>query len=207
MQIKSYPNLPNRTNLGQHSLLLNRNKTSLKKTLRYAYKFASIISPGSLKDMTLVSRAKANLVTKNNIYVKQSYVLLTWMTYIRETQAVKGAKKKKTKFIEDEDYSEEDNASTPSFFVHPSKNPRLTFLKAPMAHKTFSQEQFVNNSYNLTISFDNAFREQAEISNVNSSIYVALYLRNTCLPTETNLLFLKKLRMSITCKDNNFLQL
>ena len=129
------------------------------------------------------------------------------MTYIRETQAIKSVKKKKVTDTDEEDYSEEDHVSTPSFFVHPSKNPRLTFLKAPMAHKTFSQEQFVNNSYNLTISFDNAFREQAEINCVNSSLYVALYLRNTCLPTETNLLFLKKLRMSITCKDNNFLQL
>jgi len=174
----------------------------LRNSLRYTYKFASIISPGSLKDMTLVSRSKLNATGKNSIYVKQSYVLLTWMTYIRETQA--GGGSKKTKNSTD---AEEDNVSTPSFFVHPTKTTKLTYLKAPMAHKTFSQEQFVTKSYNLTISFNNVFREQSKINNVNNSLYTALYLRNTYLPTETNLLFLKKLRMSITCKDSQYMTL
>jgi hypothetical protein len=125
------------------------------------------------------------------------------MTYIRETQI--GASKKSNQNSTD---SEEDNAATtPSFFIHPPKKARLTFLKAPMAHKTFSQEQFVNKSYNLTISFNNTFRANSKITSVNNSLYVALYLRNTYLPTETNLLFLKKLRMSITCSDGNFMQL
>ena len=188
--------------LSKHRLFLDRSKSSLKKSLRYTYKFASIISPGSLKDMTLVSRAKSNSVLQNSIFVKQSYVLLTWMTYIRETQAGATAKKKQNPTD-----LEEDNVSTPSFFIHPPKQPRLTFLKAPMAHKTFSQEQFVNKSYNLTISFNNVFREHSKINSVNNSLYVALYLRNTYLPTETNLLFLKKLRMSITCSDMKFMQL
>ena len=186
--------------LARHSLYLNQRKSSLMKSLRYTYKFASIISPGSLKDMTLVSRPKSGSGSKNSIYVKQSYVLLTWMTYIRETQS-NGRSKKKTSD------SEEDNVSTPSFFVHPTKITRLTYLKAPMAHKTFSQEQFVTKSYNLTISFNNEFREQSKISSVNNSLYAALYLRNTYLPTETNLLFLKKLRMSITCKDGQYMTL
>ena len=189
----------NPSRLAKHNLFLNKNKYSLKKSLRYTYKFASIISPGSLKDMTLVSRSKVNPINKNNIYVKQSYVLLTWMTYIRETQS-------SSTHIALTD-SEEDNTLTPSFFVHPAKTTKLTFLKAPMAHKTFSQEQFVSKSYNLTISFNNVFRDQSKISSVNNSLYVALYLRNTYLPTETNLLFLKKLRMSITCSDKMFMTL
>ena len=191
--------------ISKHNLFLNQNKFSLKKSLRYTYKFASIISPGSLKDMTLASRPKNDSATspnKNNIYIKQSYVLLTWMTYIRETQNVTTAKKEKDLMD-----PEEDNVSTPAFFIHPPKRARLTYLKAPMAHKTFSQEQFVTKSYNLTISFNNVFREQAKIDSVNNSLYVALYLRNNYLPTETNLLFLKKLRMSITCKDERFMAL
>jgi hypothetical protein len=125
------------------------------------------------------------------------------MTYIRETQT--GTAKKSDQ--SSTDVEEDSSATTPSFFIHPPKQARLTFLKAPMAHKTFSQEQFVNKSYNLTISFNNTFRENAKITSVNNSLYVALYLRNTYLPTETNLLFLKKLRMSITCSDENFMQL
>jgi hypothetical protein len=189
----------NSSRLVRHSLYLNKNKSSLKKSLRYTYKFASIISPGSLKDMTLISRSKLTSTNNNSIYIKQSYVLLTWMTYIREAQ-------NSSTFKTPTD-SEEDSASTPSFFVHPSKTTKLTFLKAPMAHKTFSQEQFISKSYNLTISFNNVFRDQSKINSVNNSLYVALYLRNTYLPTETNLLFLKKLRMSITCKDERFMTL
>jgi hypothetical protein len=153
--------------------------------------------------MTLVSRAKTSSTARNNLYVKQSYVLLTWMTYIRETQI--GVTKKTVN--ESSDFEEDNTSTTPSFFIHPPKKARLTFLKAPMAHKTFSQEQFVNKSYNLTISFNNVFRENSKINSVNNSLYVALYLRNTYLPTETNLLFLKKLRMSITCSDGNFMQI
>jgi ribosomal protein S10 len=124
------------------------------------------------------------------------------MTYIREVQIDTTPKKEKD--ITD---LEEDNVSTPAFFIHPPKKTRLTYLKAPMAHKTFSQEQFVSKSYNLTISFNNVFREQSTINSVNNSLYVALYLRNNYLPTETNLLFLKKLRMSLTCKDARFMAL
>jgi hypothetical protein len=191
---------PNFRKLASHSLYLNQNKSTLTKSLRYSYKFASIISPGSLKDMTLVSRAQLTSTSSDSIYVKQSYILLTWMTYIRETHS-RGNQKKKDTSVD----SEEDNISTPSFFVYPTKTTKLTYLKAPMAHKTFSQEQFVAKSYSLSISFNNTFREQSTINSVNNSLYVALYLRNTYLPTETNLLFLKKLRMSLTCKDSKYM--
>ena len=203
MPLRQHNKALNTLKLVKHSLFLNQNKASLKKSLRYTYKFASIISPGSLKDMTLVSRAKTNLTNRNSLYIKQSYVLLTWMNYIREIQT-STTKKTNTDVI---DAEEDNNSITPSFFIHPPKKARLTFLKAPMAHKTFSQEQFVNKSYNLTISFNNVFRENSKINSVNNSLYVALYLRNTYLPTETNLLFLKKLRMSITCSDGNFMRL
>jgi ribosomal protein S10 len=151
--------------------------------------------------MTLVSRAKLNSINTNTIYVKQSYVLLTWMTYIRETHSSNVSQNVSTNELE------EDSLSTPSFFVHPPKKARLTFLKAPMAHKTFSQEQFINQSYNLTISFNSTFRKQANINTVNNSLYIALHLRNMLLPVETNLLFLKKQRTSITSNDKRFMTL
>jgi ribosomal protein S10 len=124
------------------------------------------------------------------------------MTYIKETQNRSSSKQDLLTLGADED-----DAVVPSFFVHPPKRSRLTFLKAPMAHKTFSQEQFMSKSYNLTISFNSSFRKQLNIKDVNNSLYIALYLRNTCLPTETNLLFLKKLRMSITSKDTKFMSI
>ena len=40
-----------------------------------------------------------------------------------------------------------------SFFIHPCSNYKVTTLKSPMAHKTFSQEQFIIKNYTLSISF------------------------------------------------------
>jgi len=186
--------------VGKHYLFLKKNKIKphLRKSLHYNFKFASIISPGSLKNMTLAGRP-SNPRSNNNLYIKQSYVLLTWMTYIREVQLTQTKKKKN----DDSD----DSAPTPAFFVYPKKTSKLTFLKAPMAHKTFSQEQFLNKSYQMSISFNTNFRNNSLINSVNNSIFVSLYLRNNYLPVETNLLFLKRLRMSITCKDSTFMKL
>ena len=149
-----------------------------------------------MKNMTLVSRT-APKSSNNSIYVKQSYVMLTWMAYIREIQV------KQKRKAGDEDSEE----LQPSFFVHPCKRSKLTFLKAPMAHKTFSQEQFITKTYTLSISFNNDFRNNSVIPGVNNSMFLALSLRQENLPFESNLIFLKKLRMSITCTDSHFMTL
>ena len=149
-----------------------------------------------MKNMSLVNRSLTS-TPRNNVYIKQSYVMLTWMAYIREVQVVQRRKA-----------SEEDSEEMqPSFFVHPCKRKRLTFLKAPMAHKTFSQEQFLSKFYTLSISFNNNFRNDSIVSGVNNSMFLALSLRQENLPFESNLIFLKKLRMSLTCKDGDFMML
>jgi hypothetical protein len=119
------------------------------------------------------------------------------MTYIREAQTTKQKKK------QDDDNSSDE--SQPSFFVHPCKRSRLTFLKAPMAHKTFSQEQFLNKYYTLSISFNNNFHKDSLVMGVNNSLFLALTLRQENLPFESNLMFLKKLRTSVTCGDARFM--
>ena len=50
---------------------------------------------------------------------------------------------------------EKNNAlkKTPSFFIHPFRNYKTTIIKAPMAHKTYSQEQFMIRYYRLSVSF------------------------------------------------------
>lgn len=176
---------------------LERKKQYIKNSLRYSFKFASIISPGSIKNMTLLGRSKR---PRNNVYVKQSYIMLTWMSYIRE-------KKEKTlgSPLPDDEMSKNDKQ--PSFFIYPHRRTRQTFLKAPMAHKTFSQEQFQYKFYTLGISFENTFRNESAINGVNNSLFMALLLRRDILPFESNLFFLKKLRVSVTCYDNNYMLL
>jgi len=52
--------------------LKNESKNMQKKKIRYSFKFASIISPGSIQNTTLLTSSYSN-----RIFIKQSYVLLT----------------------------------------------------------------------------------------------------------------------------------
>jgi hypothetical protein len=95
----------------------------------------------------------------------------------------------------------------PSFFIQPVKTTKFTLIKAPMAHKTFSQEQYVFKYYKLTISFKGVQSPDTLCNSVNDSLYYALSLRKSLLLFETNFFFLKKLSFNFTAKDNNFLLL
>ena len=67
---------------------VSKPKRYLKPELRYAFKFASIIPPSTLSNVTLLVNSNRNAL---KLQVKQSYIILTWMLYIREDV------KKKTK--------------------------------------------------------------------------------------------------------------
>lgn len=122
------------------------------------------------------------------------------MSYIRETQELLVSKSSQD--LEEYDL---DKSPVPCFFIYPKKRNRFTLLKAPMAHKTFSQEQFVSQFYQLSISFNNDFRKRATLPTANGLLFLALYIRSNQLPVETNLFFLKKLRVSLSGKDEIFM--
>ena len=74
-------------------------------------------------------------------------------------------------------YSEfDDNQKIPSFFIHKTSRLKTTKLKAPMAHKTFSQEQFLLKFYSLSISFHTNQNATSLPHSVNASIFIALKL-------------------------------
>ena len=105
-------------------------------------------------------------------------------------------------------YSEiNDNQKIPSFFIHKRKQNKTTKLKTPMAHKTFSQEQFTLRSYNLSISFKINHKDVQKISTVNSSIFVALTLRQNLAFFNTNLLFLKYVKLAYNSNDLKYMTL
>lgn len=189
------PNQSKTINSLSNRYKFKRSKQNIKNSFRYSFKFASIISPGSLKNMTLLSRQNSS----NRVYIKQSYILLAWMSYIRDSK-VKIAKTPDA----DSDLGQE---SHPCFFVFPCRTSKKTYLKAPMAHKTFSQEQFKTKFYSLSISFDNSFYKKSTTPGVNNSLFLALSMRNNNTPFESNLLFLKKMRMSITCNGPEYMSL
>ena len=105
-------------------------------------------------------------------------------------------------------YSElNDNQKTPSFFIHKRHQSKTTKLKTPMAHKTYSQEQFTLRSYDLSISFKSKYMTPRGVSSLNSSIFVALNLRQNSPFFNTNLLFLKYIKFAYPVQDQMYMTL
>ena len=133
--------------------------------------------------------------------VKQSYMILTWLSYLSKIGS--GEKYK----IED-DFDGDKKPSIPLFFVCPMKQAKLTTIKAPMAHKTFSQEQFRFRFYSFNISFNiNNSLEVSKIDSLNQSLCLALMIRSNFLNFSTNLMFVKRFRASLPVSDKRYLTL
>ena len=96
--------------------------------------------------------------------------------------------------------------ATPRFFIRPTIQSRFTQIKAPMAHKTFSQEQFSIKTYSLQISFTSKYwLEQHSVNSLSKSMFVATSLRKFIPFLETNLFFLKKITFNIYSNDPKYL--
>ena len=125
---------------------------------------------------------------KKKLLIKQSYLLLTWLLYVtNSTQSTQGPAKSKQ--------------FRPVIAIQPTKKTKYTFTKAPMAHKTFSQEQFIFKFYRFRVKFTTV---GSASMTVNESIFLLLRLRSTLPTIETNLLFLKKFHLGVLASDPNF---
>lgn len=128
-------------------------------------------------------------------------MILAWLVYLAKLGSHNTTKK-------DELLNNDKKFKIPLFFVCPMKQTRLTTLKAPMAHKTFSQEQFQFRFYTFSVSFNLQNNEKvSNINTLNKSLFVALLIRNNFINFSTNLLFLKKFQAMVPAKDMNFLKL
>jgi hypothetical protein len=159
-------------------------------SIRYTLRFASIITPATLANIRLLQTSSHDKVgSHNKVLVKQSYLLLTWLIYVQ------GA------------YSPAETSHVPSFFVQPVSQSKLTNLKTPMAHKTFSQEQFLFKKYILTVSFSHLNSPAHKINTINTSMFAALIMRAETPFFNTNLLFLKKFTLQLKSSDAKFFTL
>jgi hypothetical protein len=117
----------------------------------------------------------------SKILVKQSYILLVWLSSVLRTNRFKN-----------------------NFAFLPKKRSLQTLLKAPMAHKTFSQEQF-NFSYTpitITLIINNTLP-----SNIPLTCYLVSLIRENNLSIGTNLLFIIRVRNSFLSKDLTYFKL
>jgi len=161
----------------------------LLQTITYKIKLTSLITINSLKFVHLSNINRYKNFKKIKLFLKQSYLLLTWLMY------VKGS------------YSSTEIVHVPSFFVQPISQSKLTNLKTPMAHKTFSQEQFLFKKYILTISFTHLNSSVNSIQSINTSLFMALLLRAETPFFNTNLLFLKRFTVRLNSSDRKFFTL
>jgi hypothetical protein len=172
---------------------MTRNNLKTKsKPIKYSLTFVSLIAPGTISTIRLMLKSKTMPNDKRKLLVKQSYMLLTWLYYLKNNST-----KPETKPI-------------PAFFIHPVKQTKSTLIKAPMAHKTFSQEQYLFKCYKLTISFSNRCNltlskqnNGTVINSSNDALLFAFFLRKSLLNFETNFFFLQKIRFNFYYKDSN----
>jgi hypothetical protein len=187
------------TNSAFHARSLQSNKSLLRaarpRCVRHSFKFASILPPSSAYGTSLIATNAA--ASKNNLLVKQSYLLFTWISYIQDP-----ASRTSVQTTDDTDASQ-----LPSFFIHKKSTSKHTYIKAPMAHKTFSQEQFVYQTYSISISFKSKLETSQKLDSINKCLYAALSIRHSFAPIETNLFFMKKVTMSFLTSDLNFMRL
>jgi hypothetical protein len=160
-------------------------------------RFTTVYTPGTIKNISILeaplkSFEKSKPNSAHKILVKQSYMMLTWMTYVHNNS-----------------YDLRKISSRPSLFVQPIKRRRFTIIKAPMAHKTFSQEQYLFQSYRLTVAFASAQNvEGVPHPTVNQSIALLLKSRQIAQGAhETNLLTLSRLRVCVTASDSDYFSL
>lgn len=190
------PTMRNQLLKTNEHLLINLSKEQKKKEmpsfLKYSVSFVSLVSPLSFKKTHFNSTYSQKLnKTNNKALFKKSYTILTWFYYLTFVSL------KKNKKI------------NINVFVKPKKKKIFTSLKAPMAHKNNSKEQYKFLFYSYTVSFKSNFDKNEAITN-NSVIKNYLFfwtVKKQLLPFDTNVFFLKSCSFFSTCNDPLFFKI
>lgn len=160
--------------------------------------------PSSFKDITLFFRQSltynSSLIKKPNkkILVKQSYIFLMWINYFLKLNINKDTINNNTSS------PSSIKKKIPSFFIHPCRNYKTTITKAPMAHKTFSQEQFMIRYYKLSLSFKIKISSFLQPNNINKIIFFSNMLQKNIPFVGTNMLFLHRYSILFYSHDYRF---
>ena len=155
--------------------------------MRYSLKFTTLYTPSSVSKLSLTFRNSIfynsflKTSTNKKILLKQSYFVLTWLCYIKSFRCKK-----------------------PSFFIYPPRISRMTLLKSPMAHKTYSQEQFLLKYNRMSVSFFSEMDFVICPSSVYNSLFFAKFILSNAAQPSTNMLLIKKIRISYLSHDNSY---
>ena len=211
---------------------LQKQKSSIssikgKSVVQHTLKFGSLFVPSAFKDISLffrgTSKFKDALIGKpvKRILVKQSYIFLIWIHFLvkrKNTTLLNDSNSDKGSHKHSEPTNLGDKVFYPSFFIYPFRNYKTTITRAPMAHKTYSQEQFMVRFYKLSVSFyipvpstpkGSIIKHKnfTTLDSINKSVFFTHFLQNNIPYLGTNMLFLHKYTIAFFVKDSKFFDL
>ena len=165
------------------------------KYFKINYTFISLYPPHKIGKVSLTNFIQDKSIKNRKILIKQSYLLATWFNYL-----VKSLTKK------NKDINTHNTNYKPSLFVQPLRTYKTTMIKAPMAHKTFSQEQFRVEFYkiNLSCPFNGGYYQTNDFPQINQTLLIYLSLKKLLFFFGTNLFFLKRIGLNLLSSDSKF---
>lgn len=175
---------------------LRKKRLALRQTtahrVSYSIRLVSLFAPSTIRDLRLLFHSTPKLSDKNGgtpkILLKQSYILLVWFYYLTAAYS---------------DKEEGDAIPVPGFFIFPKKSTKFTLLKAPMAHKTFSQEQFVFVTYRFSLTL-NVDLKCSPPSQKDLAVAILSYFDGLHLFYGTNMLFLRNFTVLFLIGDRSY---
>ncbi len=160
----------------------NNSKNQLNDNyLKYSLKFVSLFPLVKSTNFEKLINDSLKTTSQTFIRIKQSYLLLAWFYYIK--------------------FSNED-LNDAKFFTLPKTFSKFTTTKAPMAHKTWSKEQYGCRSYSFVLSFK-IYLEKSSCS-INEILFFIMSCKRNFPFYETNLFFIKSYKFLINIKNFNY---
>ena len=151
--------------------------------LTISSRFTSLFNPSSVSNLTLYFNKQLSGSSQSykakKILVKQSYLIIAWYKYISSS------------------------GSNSSIFILPVDKSKFTIIKSPMAHKTFSQEQFSLKYYNL-VTKSTVYLPQ-NLTTLNLALLTLSSFKLSSRQIGSNLLFTSRLRFELPANTTNLL--
>ena len=152
---------------------------------RYHFSFVSLISPlrNTAIDWNFRNPLlKTSIKKKTKLRLKDSYMLLSWLRYLSYTLKANEVRSLK-------------------FSCLPAKQKVYSFQKAPMAHKTNSQQHFKFKFFFFRLSFKAQINETYVASNFQEGLAFLFLIKQLFPFFETNLLFLKSYKLEFFIRN------
>lgn len=165
----------------------------IKHGSKVSTSYVSLINPFILSNYSFENYKRfATLKPNQKVYVKQSYMILTWFYYLNFVFKTK-TKKKITGL---------------RFAMAPKIRRKFTITKAPIAHKTRSKEQilFTFFKFKMTVNVYNfsKINNFEFYTNSDQALLSIILTKKTLALSETNLLFLQKKKTFLSFIDPFF---